>query len=96
MSELISSLKAAKRVIKLEDNVLNIEKGSFSRSIPKGKKGQKKASTGDPSVGSVPKITKSKGKGKGNEGGRGRGKCFYYDEKGHWKRNCPEYFATRV
>ena len=55
----------------------------FSRSVPKGKKENKKTDTGGPSVGPVPKIAKSKGKGKRKVGGCGRGKCFYYDEKGY-------------
>ena len=84
MSELMSSLQAAEGVIKPRSNVLNVEKGSSSsRSTPIGKKEKKKASTGGPSVGPIPKIAKSKGKGKGKgkEGGRGRGKCFYCGEQ---------------
>ena len=86
-------------MIKPGGNVLNIEKGSSSpRSALKGKKEKKKIGTGGPSVGPVPKIAKSKGKGKGKGkvGGRGRGKCFFCGEKGHRKRNYPEYLATRV
>ena len=52
-------------VIKPRGSVLNVEKGSSSRSVPNGKNGQKKVGTGGPSVGPVPKIAKSKGKGKG-------------------------------
>ena len=39
---------------------------------------------------------REKERGRGREGGCGRGKCFYCGEKGHWKRNCPEYLARRV
>ena len=86
-------------MIKPGGNVLNVEKGSSSsRSVLKGKKEKNKTSTGGPSVEPVPKIAKSKGKGKGKgkEGGRSRGKYFYCIKNGQWKRNCPEYLATRV
>ena len=71
---------------------MNVKKVSSSRSVPKGKKGQKKAGTGGLSVGLVPKIANSKGKrkAKGKEGGRGKGKCFNCGENGHCKRNCRE------
>ena len=62
----------------------------------KGKKGKKRTGTGGPSVGPVPKIAKSKEKGKGKGGGHSRGKRFYYGENGQWRRNYPEYLATRV
>ena len=86
-------------MIKPGGNVLNVKRGSSSsRSMPKAKKEKNKTGTSGPSVGPVPKIAKSKGKGKGKgkEGGCGRGNCFYYGEKDHWKRNYPEYWATRV
>ena len=93
----MSSIQATEGMIKPGGNDLNVEKSfSSSQSTPKGKKEKKKAGTGGPSVGPVPKITKSKEKGKGKEGGHGRGKCFFCGEKGHWKRNCLEYLATKV
>ena len=95
MSELMSCLQVAKGVIKPGGNILNVKKGSSSsRSAPKGKKEKKKTYNDGLSVGPIPKIAKSKGNEK--VGGRGRGKCFFCSEKGHWKRNCPEYMGTRV
>ena len=67
---------------------MNIERASISTSMPKGNKGKKKPSAKGPRVGLTPKIGKSKGKGKGN--------CFQCEELGHWKRNCPDFLATKV
>ena len=60
----MSSFQATNEVIKPGGNVLNIEKGSSSIFVSKGKKVKQKASIGGPSIGSIPKIAKSKGKGK--------------------------------
>ena len=76
---------------------MNIESGSTSASIPKGKKGKKKKpSAKGPRVGPTPKISKSKGKGKGKKDGKGKGKCFQCGELGHWKRYCLDFLATKV
>ena len=50
----MSSLQAVEGVIKPGGNILNVEKGSSSsRSVPKGKKENKKTDTGGISVGPI-------------------------------------------
>ena len=76
---------------------MNVERASTSTSMPKGKKGKKKkASAKGPKVGPTPKIGKSKGKGKGKKDGKGKGNCFQCGIPGHWKRDCPNFLATKV
>ena len=76
---------------------MNIERASTSTSMPKGKKGKKKKpSAKGPKVGPTPKIGKLKGKGKGKKDGKGKGNCFQCGVPGHWKRDCPNYLATKV
>ena len=65
--------------------------------MSKGNKAKKKKpSAKGPRVGPTPKICKSKGKGNGKKDGKGKGNCFQYGELGHWKRNCPDFVATKV
>ena len=76
---------------------MNVERASTSASMPKGKKGKKKKpSAKGPKVGPTPKIGKYKGKGKGNKDGNGKGNCFQCGIPGHWKRDCPDFLATKV
>ena len=97
MSELMSSLQSAEGIIKPGGNILNVERASTSASMPKGKKGKKKKPcTKDPRVKPTPKIGKSKGKGKGKKDGKGKGNCFQCGIPGHWKRDCPDFLATKV
>ena len=97
MSELMSSLQSAEGVIKLGDNVLNVERASTSAFMPKGeKRKKKKPSTKGPRVGPTHKIGKFKGKGKGKKNGKGKGNCFQCGEPGHWKRDYPDFLAMKV
>ena len=97
MNELMSSLQSAEGVIKPGGNVLNVERASTSASMPKGKKGKKKKPNAKgPKIGPTPKIGKSKGKGKGKKDGKGKGNCFQCGIPGHWKRDCPDFLATKV
>ena len=97
MSVLTSSLQSAEGEIKLGGNVLNVERASTSTSLPKGNKGKKKKpSAKGPRVGPTPKIGKSKGKGKGKKDGKGKGYCFQCRILGHWKRDGPDFLATKV
>ena len=97
MNELMSSLQSVKGVIKPRGNVLNVERACTSASMTKGKKGKKKKhSDKGPKVGPIPKIAKSKGKDKGKKDGQGRGNCFQCGVPGHWKRDCPDFLATKV
>ena len=76
---------------------MNVERASTSTSMSKGKKGKKKKpSVKGPRVTQTPKIGKSKGKAKGKKDGKGKGNYFECRIPGHWKRDCPEFLATKV
>ena len=97
MSKFMSSLQSAGGVIKLRANVLNVERASTSASMPKARKRKKKKpSAKGPKVGPTPKIGKSKGKGKGKKDGNGKGNCLQCGIPSHWKRDCPDFLATKV
>ena len=97
MSELMSSLQSTEGVIKPGGNILNIQRASTSASMSKGKKGKKKKPCAKgPRNGPIPKIGKSKRKGKWKKDGKGKGNCFQCRDPGHWKKNCPDFLATKV
>ncbi|KAK1697271.1 hypothetical protein QYE76_013968 [Lolium multiflorum] len=82
LPELFSMLKAAEIEIKKEHQVLMVNKTtSFKKqgkSKGKFKKGGKKAA--------MPPV-------KPKTGPKPDAECYYYKEKGHWKRNCSKYLA---
>ena len=93
----MSSPQSAEWVIKLEGNVLNVKRAFTSASMSKGKKGKKKKPNAKgPKVGPTPKIGKSKGKGKGKKDGKVKGNCFKCGIPGYWKRDSPDFLATKV
>ena len=93
----MSSLQSTEGVIKPGGNILNVERAFTSASMPKGKKGKnKKPITKGPRVEPTPKIGKSKGNGKGKKDGKGKGNCFQCGIPNHWKRDCPDFLATKV
>ena len=59
----------------------------------KGRKRKKdsKVQVGGPN----PTVGKKAKKGKKKAKGRQKGNCFHCGIPGHWKRNCPDYLATR-
>jgi hypothetical protein len=86
LAELFAMLKVAEKDIqKSTNNVLLVK---HSTQFKKKKYGSKKKG-------------KSKGTGssrtpkKDRPGPKADAECFFYKEKGHWKRNCPKYLAKK-
>ena len=84
--ELFAMLKAAKVEIKKEHQVLMVNKTTSFKKKGKGKKkgNFKKNSKQVAAPGKKPKS-----------GPKSETECFYYKGTGHWKRNCPKYFADK-
>ena len=83
--ELFAMLKAAEVEIKKEHHVLMVNKTTSFKKKGKGRKGNFKKN--GKQVAAQVKKPKS--------GPKPETKCFYFKGTGHWKQNCPKYFADK-
>ena len=91
LSELMNELVAAEGILRTSSVDTNMVEVSSSQPKSKGKGKKKKKKD----------FTKQDGKqialgvaNKGKKEDYAKGKCFHCGEKGHWKRNCPNFRAT--
>ncbi|KAK1696369.1 hypothetical protein QYE76_013066 [Lolium multiflorum] len=84
LPELFSMLKAAEIEIQKEHQVLMVKKTTSFKKQGKPKKGNVKKGG---KKAAAPPPEKPKG------GPKPDTECYYYNGKGHWKRNCPKYLA---
>ena len=93
LSELLNELLAAEGILGTSSVDANMAKAFTSQPKSKGKGKKKKKKD----------FAKQDGKqitlGVANKGKKkkeyAKGKFFHYDEKGHWKRNCPIFKASK-
>ena len=88
LSELMNELVAVEGILGTSSVDANMAEAYTSQPKSKGKGKKKKKD-----------FTRQDGKQialeVANKGKKTRGKCFHCDEKGHWKRNCPIFKATK-
>ena len=89
LSELMNELVVAEGILGTSNVEVNVGEASTSQPKPKGKGKKKKKKD----------FTKHEGKqialGVADKGKKLKGKCFHCGERGHWKRNCPIFKATK-
>ena len=83
--ELFAMLKAAKVEIKKEHQVLMVNKTTSFKKKGKGKKVNFKKNG--------KKVVAQEKKPK--SGPKPETECFYCNQTGHWKRNCPKYLVDK-
>ncbi|KAK1610864.1 hypothetical protein QYE76_034537, partial [Lolium multiflorum] len=83
LPELFSMLKSAEIEIQKEHQVLMVNKTTSFKKQGKPKKGNFKK--GGKKAAAPPEKPKA--------GSKPDTECYYYNGKGHWKRNCPKYLA---
>ena len=87
LAELLNMLVTAQKAIHNEKGkevaLIDYSSGTEKKKGNKSKKAKER----------IPKALGgvSKNKGKKKVENKGKGKCFYYQEEGHWKRNCPKF-----
>ncbi|CAA0826938.1 Unknown protein, partial [Striga hermonthica] len=81
LPELVAELQAAEILFRLKTQAMVAQRGEASTSkAPKGKKRKKSAGKGKEVISDVKPRQKAK---------KPKGKCYNYQQKGHWKANCP-------
>ena len=95
LSELMNELVAAEGILGTSSVDANLAEASTSQPKSKGKGKNKKKKKKKKKKDFAKQDGKQVVLGVANKGQKTKGKCFHYGEKGHWKRNCPIFKATK-
>ena len=94
LSELMNDLVATECILVKASIDTNMVETSSSKPKSKGKGGWKKKNFAKQQGKQVALAVANKGTKKAKD--YTKGKCLHYDEKGHWKRNCPKFLAAKI